>query len=334
MKVCLYLEFERFIKQESGLGVALAHQKRALELNGMPYTTDVRDQYDILHVNFMGPRTWRLVQWARKAGKRVILHIHTTPEDFMNSFTGSRWIAKLSIPLFKKYVSFGDIVLVPSIYTKNLLQNKYQVKTPVLVVSNGIEMQRIHDRLKKVQNFKSCYNIKKRMVLGMGMVFARKGIGDFIEVAKSFPSVSFLWAGKKLNPLLRWNGRMHHALSHLPKNVQFPGFINDKWAALASSDIFFFPSFEENQGIVVLEAASMGKPIVLRDIPVYRTYLHPEKDCLLGNTIGEFKRHIQRILEDAKLRDDLSWHAEQTAKQHDLRCIGKKYRELYQRLTQ
>ena len=47
MKVLLYTENQKLIGK-SGLGKAIKHQMKALELMGIDYTTDPKDDYDIL----------------------------------------------------------------------------------------------------------------------------------------------------------------------------------------------------------------------------------------------------------------------------------------------
>ena len=59
MKVLLYTEFENKIGK-SGLGKAIKHQMRALEDNNVPYTTNKKDNYDIVHINFYGPKSYRI----------------------------------------------------------------------------------------------------------------------------------------------------------------------------------------------------------------------------------------------------------------------------------
>ena len=46
MKVLLYTENEKVIGK-SGLGKAIKHQIKALELNSVPFTTNKNDDYDI-----------------------------------------------------------------------------------------------------------------------------------------------------------------------------------------------------------------------------------------------------------------------------------------------
>ncbi len=94
MKVLLYSEAINLIKI-SGLGRAIMHQQRALQMNGAEYTLDPRDDYDIVHINTLGPKSRHLAKKARKAGKRVVYHAHSTEEDFRNSFVFSNAISGL-----------------------------------------------------------------------------------------------------------------------------------------------------------------------------------------------------------------------------------------------
>ena len=94
MKVLLYTEGYKTIKK-SGLGKAIEHQKRALEDNNIDYTTDIKDDFDILHVNFYGLKSYFYTKKMRKKGKKIVYHAHSTEEDFRNSFHCSNLIAEL-----------------------------------------------------------------------------------------------------------------------------------------------------------------------------------------------------------------------------------------------
>ena len=65
MKVLLYLE-GKSVLQKSGIGRALQHQMHALDLAGIPYTTDILGDYDVVHINTYGPRS--LLLFARGKG--------------------------------------------------------------------------------------------------------------------------------------------------------------------------------------------------------------------------------------------------------------------------
>ena len=96
MKVLLYTEGEKTFSK-SGLGKAIKHQMKALESQNIEYTTNLNDDYDIMHLNFYGPKSYMMAKKARKNGKKVVYHAHSTEEDFRNGFIFSKQIA----PLFK-----------------------------------------------------------------------------------------------------------------------------------------------------------------------------------------------------------------------------------------
>ena len=99
MKVLLYTEGQKTISK-SGLGKAIKHQMRALEDNNIPYTTKLTQSYYIVHINFYGPKSYKMAKKAKKQGKKIIYHAHSTEEDFRNSFKFSNVIA----PLFKWWI--------------------------------------------------------------------------------------------------------------------------------------------------------------------------------------------------------------------------------------
>lgn len=67
MKVLLFSEGMNLIKI-SGLGRAIMHQQRAMELNGIEYTLDPKDSYDVVHINTLGLKSKHL---AKKAKRRA-----------------------------------------------------------------------------------------------------------------------------------------------------------------------------------------------------------------------------------------------------------------------
>ena len=67
MKILLYTENEKLVRK-SGLGKAIKHQMKALELTGIEYTTNPKDDFDILHINTYFPYSYELAVKAKKEG--------------------------------------------------------------------------------------------------------------------------------------------------------------------------------------------------------------------------------------------------------------------------
>ena len=71
MKVLLYLEAEDYLRK-SGIGRAIKHQERALTIVGQEYTTNSKDDYDLVHINTYGLKSWHLKELAKKCLCTVI----------------------------------------------------------------------------------------------------------------------------------------------------------------------------------------------------------------------------------------------------------------------
>ena len=296
MKVLLYLE-GKSVLQKSGIGRALQHQMHALDLAGIPYTTDILGDYDVVHINTYGPRSFLLLHAAKRRGKKVIMHGHSTREDFENSFIGSNFFA----PLFGKYLAHmyqkADYVITPSEYSKHLIQS-YGVTTPIIAVSNGIDLEKYKKDPKKEEVFRKHFNIQEgqKVVICAGLYFKRKGIEDFVEVARRMPDVRFIWLGSINKWIIPRKIRRLVEKDHT-SNVEFPGYFKGAvfQGAMTGSDAFFFPSYEETEGIVVLEALASHQHTVLRDIPVYNGWID-ETSSELCHNVDEFVNSLNKVL--------------------------------------
>ena len=57
--------------EKSGVGRAIKHQMKALELNNVEYTLDPKDDYDIIHINTIFPESYLMGKIAKSKGKKV-----------------------------------------------------------------------------------------------------------------------------------------------------------------------------------------------------------------------------------------------------------------------
>ena len=59
MKVLLHSDHLKMV-EKSGVGRAIYHQKKALEENNVLYTTDKKEDFDIVHINTVFPSSLRM----------------------------------------------------------------------------------------------------------------------------------------------------------------------------------------------------------------------------------------------------------------------------------
>jgi glycosyltransferase involved in cell wall biosynthesis len=114
--------------------------------------------------------------------------------------------------------------------------------------------------------------------------------------------------------------------------VTFTGWVDDKRGAFAAGDVYLFPTKNENQGIAVLEAMATGKPVVLRDIPVFEEFFTDGVDCLKCETRDEFREALDRLADDPALRERLGESARETAAEHSLERVGERLTDAYEAL--
>lgn len=330
MKILLYFEGENVISK-SGIGRAFKHQQRALESAGISYTTDPWDtDYDILHINTYYMNSEAIVKNAKEHGKKVIYHAHSTEEDFRNSFTLSNTIS----PAVKKWLvhlyTQADALITPTPYSKHILEG-YGIQLPIFSISNGIDLQRYQRDPEKIKAFRKYFSLKAddKVVIGVGLLFQRKGLPDFVEVAKRLPNYKFIWFGDT-NRLIIPREMSELVDENEVPNLIFPGYVKGGIIEGAYSDAncFFFPSYEETEGIVVLEALAARCPTVVRNIGVFDPWLKDGINCYKGNSNDEFVDIIQNIVEGKS--KDLRMQGLQVAEERSIESVGQQLKHVYE----
>lgn len=328
MRVYLYSEMQRMI-EKSGVGRALHHQQFAAKQNHIGLATSIKDA-DIVHINTIFPGSLMLAKKAKKLGIPVIYHAHSTKEDFRNSFLGSNQVDFL----FGKWLTYcynqGTMIVTPSEYAKRLLQS-YGIKKHIEVISNGVDLV-YYDRnsvARMLFRKKYGYGADEKIVMCAGLTIERKGILDFVELAKCMPEYQFIWFGE--TNLYTVPAKVRKAVQTKIPNLRFAGYAtqNDLKEAYGSCDLFLFPSKEETEGIVILEALAMKIPILLRDIPVYSDWLQNGKDVYKAENLDEFQIKIRKILEHAV--DDLTEAGYQVVKERSIEKVGEQLERIYKR---
>ena len=332
MKVLLFSEGKNTFSR-SGVGQALNHQVEALGANNVDFTLEPEDDYDLVHINTIGLKSWQVLKNAKKKGKLVIYHTHTTYEDFKGSVKFSNQLAPLIKFWAKKLYNSADYLISPTEYTKNLIKEKYLTSPKeIRVISNGVNTQNFSKREELEKRFREEYKIDKPFIITAGLPFERKGIMDFVKIVEKCKDYQFFWFGSSsIKPMLP--KKIQNIIENPPKNLIFPGYVDKEIliGAFSGAKAFLFMTYEENEGIVVLEALSSKLPVVVRDIPVYENWLEDGKNCFKARNNEEFYEKIVNITENKVGNlNEIIENAYKLAEERDLKNIGKKYRDYYE----
>lgn len=332
MKVLLYTENEKLVGK-SGLGKAIKHQMKALEHVGINYTSNPKEDYDILHINTYFPKSYFLAKKAKKMGKKIVYHAHSTEEDYKDGFI----FAKQTSKLFKKWLikcySLGDVIVTPTPYSKRLLQGYKGLEGKKIIdVSNGIELEFFKKNKKLGESFKKQFGYKEddKVIFGIGLYIERKGIVDFVELAKRLPEYKFIWFG--YSPLAAATNPVKKAVHTKLDNLTFAGYVEPDVIrqAMNGADLFLFPTLEETEGIPIVEACACKQDAIIRDIPIFDDWLVDGKNVYKAKDVDDFERKI-RLFFEGKL-PSVSKKSYDVAKQRDIKEIGKKLKDIYESL--
>ena len=307
--------------------------RKALVQQGLDVTDDPKaESYDILHVHTPVPlRNIRIVKKAKERGIPVVMHAHTTAEDSEGTWTGSTILSGVTGRYLTMFYNLGDLVLAPSEWTKAKLRER-GVVAPIRVLSNGIDLDRFRFDPERRTTFRSKHRIpnESMVVYAIGVVCLKKGIETFPLVAKALPDIRFVWVGKR--SLLYHPLKVRRAMRHCPENVQFMHDVEDILEAHCGCDFFFTPSFAENQGMAVMEAMAVGRPIVARNLPAYDGLLMNGKSGLVCTSTEEFASAIQRLRKNNDLARAIAHEGRAALEKHDIRNVARELIAIYDSL--
>ncbi len=179
-----------------------------------------------------------------------------------------------SSDIFAKLVDFvpTNLILANSAYTKSLLSECF--KTPIQLVYPGVKLSMIN-RLSPNSIWEE-FGVKPdgRLITTVGLFAECKGQEFLIravpKILKEFPGSKFLLVGDATREPERVVGKKLRALVNklsLQGKVIFTGFRQDALSIMAASDIIVHTSSSpETFGLVVTEAMSVTKPVIVTDI--------------------------------------------------------------------
>lgn len=142
----------------------------------------------------------------------------------------------------------------------------FGLRNPIAVVPNGIKALDRIDSSAILSRFPQLHG--KQVVLFLGRVHHKKGILNLLEswqhVMRRHPDAHLLIAGAEFEEA-GIHAREIIARNSLSQTVTFAGVLNGptKLGALSLARAFCLPSYSEGMSIAVLEALSIGLPVVI-----------------------------------------------------------------------
>lgn len=226
---------------------------------------------DIVHTHVPFPMHWLGVQVARRGHLPLINTYHTILPAFVQTarrLTGIPFPVRLTEWYSQWTCNMCDRIVAPSEKTRLFLDG-LGVRTPVSMISNGVNVERFQNRARGY--LRTCYSLapNAQILLCVGRLTPEKNVEFLIEalaqVIKRNDHAYLLGIGEgpDRTRLLEQAKRLG-----IEKHVIFPGVSTpDNMPEIyADADIYVSGSFSEAHSMAALEALASGLPmVVVRD---------------------------------------------------------------------
>ena len=318
-----------------GQGVKSAYEEQVkLVSEGAPDLFEVRinslKKSDIQHSHTIDPQHY--FRMINNKGANIC-YVHFLPD----TLEGSIQLPKPFFYLFKKYVisfySIADyLILVNPSFIPEL--ESYGIAREKIVYIPNYVSKELFYRYDEAERRKAReeYQIPQDAfcVVGVGQVQTRKGVLDFVEVAKKLPHITFLWAGGfSFGVITDGYSELKEVVENPPQNVRFLGILTrDKMNHFYNlADVLFMPSYNELFPMSILEAVNLHLPLVLRDLSLYEDILFHK--YLKGSQNEEFVAAIEMLYQDQAAYQQSSEHSKAISEYYSKENVLKIWKDFY-----
>ncbi|MCH4890895.1 glycosyltransferase family 4 protein [Acidaminobacter sp. JC074] len=288
-----------------GQGVGSAYLEQvALVKELHDYNIEINSKSDG-HINHY--HTIDLKHYLRATFSKKPVHlgyVHFLPETISGSIKLPKPIRKIFDAYIVSFYKKMDYLVTVNPYFIDLLEAHGVDRNKVDYIPNFVSEEKFYAKSKEeIIKLKEAYGIYPEdfVVLGVGQVQTRKGVVDFIDIAKRNSDKTFIWAGGfSFGAITDGYSELKEMVENPPENVKFLGIIDrkDMNDIYNMSDLLFMPSYSELFPMAILESMSVGKPILLRDLDIYEVIL--EGYYLKGDCINSFSAIINQLSFDKK----------------------------------
>jgi glycosyltransferase involved in cell wall biosynthesis len=300
----------------------------------------LRDRrFDLLHIQTPFIAHHVGVKLARRLGIPCVETYHTYFEEYLYHyipFLPKLFLKSVARALTRRQCNQMDAVVVPSQAMHEVLDD-YGVRAPVSEIPTGIEPGDLPPGSR--ERFCSTHGIdaSRPMLVHIGRVAHEKNIAFLLDVLlavrRVVPEVLLVIAGE--GPALVHLRRQALALG-LERSIRFLGYLkrgpslSDCYCA---GDVFVFASATETQGLVLLEAMTLGVPVVSTAVMGTRDILAAGKGALVaGETVTDFADKVVRLLGDPVLRERLGREARDHADGWSAEVMARRLVEFYRKV--
>ncbi|KKA44117.1 glycosyltransferase family 4 protein [Salinivibrio sp. KP-1] len=279
---------------------------------------------DVVHIIKAGPEIIIWTFLAKILGKKVIIKV---AQDEVENYKSKNIFRKLRY----KTMKMADIVIALSSKIENELNSIGVRYSSVLRINNAFRPIDNEDGFSVLSPDEK--NSDSYVISFVGSLCKRKGVDDLLKALARYnknKKITLLLIGPDYGDIEDLNSLINEVNKNPMCSVHALGERSDAKNIIAESDMLCLPSYSEGMPNVVIEALSLGVPVLASNIPVvfdmindFNGKIHNTGDVndilLKINEMVEYKYNRNRIKEHAQLL-------------FSIESVGRKYRDIYLKL--
>ncbi|HVE81190.1 MAG TPA: glycosyltransferase [Myxococcales bacterium] len=301
------------------------------------------DQFrpDVVHVQTEFTLGWLSWRWAKANGTPLVFTAHTFWQDYLSNYATflprvcSYWLAKA----VSRYIGRNaDAFVAPTRRMRDVLLN-YGVDVPISVIPTGFQestFSGVNHEAEKQNSFlfEQYPQLKgKRVLLTVARLGKEKNHDFLVDVMGQLkdrdPNAMWLVVGDgpyrgELEAKLKARGLADRAV--------LTGYMAREKVkhAFALADVFMFASKTETQGLVTVEAMSLGRPVVAIGEMGTRDVMNGDNGgFMMREEAGPFADRVHQLLNDSSLHASKSAEAIRYSRRWTSSALAEKLAGVY-----
>ena len=268
---------------------------------------------------------------SRKYGKPVTVYVHhITPSISIHPFKRGIFRVILNVVYISFVLSFFKKFRIPIFLDNpNTLKQSNILVFPDLDAVLSRELNYTPPETRSDVDYDICY---------IGRIENHKGVEDILRVVKILKNkhsmnLRVILAGKGKDRYVAKIRKMINRFG-LSENILLKGYVSDeqKYEILKRSKIFLFLSYEEGWALSVMEAATMGTPIVAYSLPAYY-YLRGNYFPVEVGNIRLSAETVKQVFDDYESAKKRAMRAKECADKYSYDFIAKQQLVFFRRIA-
>lgn len=305
--------------------------KGALELNDIAWVDSIYAMPDVCHL--ISPQDELLARNVKAEGIPLVISALYAEDDPSSSYLNERFNGDTCLSLKgKRFLELADLVLVPSLFAKEIIQNEFPEKR-IEVVTPGINIVRFNsiDLLSEraFQRYERISSNDKYFLI-VGNYEDKKNIQMIRGLTSAIPECRFFFLGGKYGNKALALRRMNRKNQ---KNLVFSPIIPDDVycsALKGAAGLLMFEGMAENK-MVLLETFAAKTPLIyvgnIEKSEIIKEYFSLVVNLKTHEDVINFLPSLS-----PKSLEETIMSGYQVAKDNNLRKLGKTLKTIYKSL--